>query len=72
MIETGYPQRRSAYTRGRISEVLAAIALALALILVIDTSTSHGGTGFLGMSQEQTGGKPGNSVNDGNLSACTD
>jgi hypothetical protein len=24
------------------------------LILVVDTSTSHGGTGFLGMSQEQT------------------
>jgi hypothetical protein len=32
-----------------------AIALPLASILVVDTSTSHVGTGFLGMSQEQTG-----------------
>jgi hypothetical protein len=55
MTETDYPERRSITKRGRISELLAAIALALALILVVDTSTSHGGTGFLGMSQEQTG-----------------
>jgi hypothetical protein len=38
-----------------VLELLTAIALPLALILVVDTSTSHGGTGFLGMSQEQTG-----------------
>ena len=43
MTETDYPERRSITKRGRISELLAAIALALALILVVDTSTSHGG-----------------------------
>jgi hypothetical protein len=54
MTETDYPERRSIHYKGKISELLTAIALPLALILVVDTSTSHGGTGFLGMSQEQT------------------
>jgi hypothetical protein len=54
MTEADYPERRSIHYKGKISELLTAIALPLALILVVDTSTSHGGTGFLGMSQEQT------------------
>jgi hypothetical protein len=56
LIEKDYAQRRSTSTRGRISEVIAAIALALALILALDvgTNTVHAGTGFFGLSPEQT------------------
>jgi hypothetical protein len=43
MTETDYPERRSIHYKGKISELLTAIALPLALILVVDTSTLHGG-----------------------------
>jgi hypothetical protein len=46
---------RKTTTRGRVSEVIAAIALALALILIVDTITAHGGPGFLGMNPQQVG-----------------